>query len=204
MHRTRNIARAAAAILVPLLAACGGDTATSLGTQATVSSVILNDNPSSTSSSGTGGSNSSSYTGTLSGDVQAQISMDGRTWYSLGQPANVSVALQSTTSATQLTANASVHVGTYAYARLVFSDGAQATATGTVGGTSYAGTVVSLGSGQVVIEKQIQPVHVDAGSSVSVVWDLNSELWLTGTAAQSRTTTAAAVQTAAYAAITGT
>lgn len=201
--QTRMLARVAAAALVPLLAACGGDASTSLGTQATVSSVVLNDNPTSTSSSGTGGTNSGTYSGTLSGDVQAQISMDGNAWYSLGQPSNVSVALQSTTSATQLTANASVPVGTYAYARLVFSNGAQAQATGTIAGTSYNGTVVSLGSGQVVIQKQIQPVRVNAGSSVSVVWDLNSELWLTGTAAQSHTTTAAAVQSAAYAAITG-
>ncbi len=204
MTRIQTITRlAAAAAILPLLAACGGDSSTSLASQATVSSVVMNDNPSSTSSSGTGGSSSSTYSGTLSGNVQAQISMDGSTWYSLGQPSNVSVALQSTTNATQLTTNASIPVGTYAYARLVFSNGATAQATGTIGGTSYSNVSISLGSGQVIIEKQIQPFTVSAGSTVSLVWDLNSELWLTGTAAQSRTTTATAVQAASYAAIAG-
>lgn len=202
MSRIHMITRVAAAALLPLLAACGGDSSTSLGTQATVSSVVMNDNPSSTSSNGTGGSGSGTYTGTLTGNVEAQISMDGNTWYSLGQPSNVSVALQSTTTATQLTANAAIPVGTYAYARLVFSSGAQAQATGTIGGTSYSSTTVSLGSGQVIIQKQIKPFTVSAGSTVSIVWDLNSELWLTSTAAQSHTATAAEVGTAAYAAIT--
>lgn len=203
MHRSHIALGIAAAAVLPLLAACGGGTSTSIGAQTTVSSVVLDDNPSSTSSSGTGGSGTGTYGGTLTGNVQAQLSMDGQTWYSLGQPANVSVALQSTTTATQLTANASIPVGTYAYARLVFSSGAQAQATGTIAGTSYAGTTVSLGSGQVIIEKKIQPKQVSAGSTVTLVWDLNSELWLSGLAAQSHTATAADVQAAAYAAIVG-
>lgn len=195
-HRFVVAALAAAALGV---AACSDST--SVQSSARVSAVTANDNPSSTSSTGSGGSGNNGYTGTLSGTVQAQISADGQTWVDLGSPAATSIALQSTGSVTTLSTNASVPVGTYAYARLVFSPGVQAQVSGTVGGTSYSGRVVTFGSGQVIIQKQVQPVTVTAGSTLTVAWDLNSESWLTASSLQSQTTTAAAVQAAAFAAI---
>jgi len=201
MASIRSLTAAIAVIALPVLAACDSDSSTGVGAAATVSTTTVSDNPSSTTSSGTGGTSSSTYGGTLTGTVQAQISTDGQAWVSLGQPQSVSLALASTTNASTLTANASVPVGTYAHVRLVFTSGVQAALNGTIGGTNVNGTVVSLGSGQVVIQKQIQPVTLNAGANARVVWDLNSETWLTASALQSRTAAAAAVQSAVWAAI---
>lgn len=184
-----------------MLAACDSDSTTGVGNTATVTATAISDNPSSTSSSGSGGTNSSTYSGSLTGNAQVQISTDGQAWVSLGQPQQVSIALASTTNATTIAANASVPVGAYAHVRLVFTSGAQASLSGTIGGSNVNGTIVSLGSGQVVIEKQIQPVTLGAGTNARVVWDLNSETWLTPSVVQSRAAAAAAVQAAAWAAI---
>lgn len=188
--------------LLLAIAACGDDDEpTGVSGEATVASAVVTDNPSSTSSSGTGGSGSSTYSGTFTGTVETQISVDGQSWVSLGQPRAVSFSLQSTNSSAQLAANVTIPAGTYAYVRLVFNSGVQAQVSGTVGGTTASGTTIAFGSGQVVIQKQIQPVTVTAGTTIRVVWDLNSELWLTASALQSRTAAAAAIQAAAYAAI---
>jgi len=188
--------------LLLVIAACSDDgEPTGVSAQATVATAVVTDNPSSTSSNGSGGSGSSTYSGTLTGTVETQISVDGQSWVSLGPPRAVSLALQSTNNSAQLAANATISAGTYAHVRLVFNSGVQAQLSGTVGGTTASGTVIAIGSGQVVIQKQIQPVTVRAGTTVSVVWDLNSELWLTSSTMQSRTAASAAIQAAAYAAI---
>lgn len=185
-----------------VIAACSDDDGpTGASAQATVATAVATDNPSSTSSTGSGGSGSSTYSGTLTGTVETQISVDGQSWVSLGPPRAVSLSLQSTTNSAQLAANATVPAGAYAYARLVFNPGVQAQVTGTIGGATASGTVIALGSGQVVIQKQIQPVTINAGATARVVWDLNSELWLTSSTIQSRTAGSAAIQAAAYAAI---
>lgn len=202
MASFRNFTAAAAAIVLPALVACDAESTTGVGTAATMSAATISDNPSSATSTGPGGTSTATYGGTLTGNVQAQISTDGQAWVSLGEPRSVSLTLASATDAVTLSASASVPVGTYAYARLVFTSGAQASLTGTIGGSSVNGTVVSLGGGQMVIQKQIQPVTLGAGTNARLAWDLNSETWLTSTALQSRTAAAAAVQSAAWAAIT--
>lgn len=196
-----SIARiAVAAVLVaPALGACADSTTSANG--GTISSVTLNDNPSSATSTGATSGSDGSYTGTLTGTAQVQVSTDAQSWVNVGDPASVSIALQSTGSVTTLGASARVPAGTYAYVRLVFDPGAQATVTGNVGGTNYNGQVVALGSGQVIIQKQVSPREISAGSSFSVVWDLNSELWLTSTTLQAHAVTAAAVQSASWASI---
>ncbi len=197
-----QLRRCCGAIALLLIAACGDDDEpTGVSGEATVASAVVTDNPSSTSSSGAGGSGSSTYSGTLTGTVETQISVDGQSWVSLGQPRAVSLSLQSTNNSAQLAANVTIPAGTYAYVRLVFNSGLQAQVSGTVGGTTASGTTIAFGSGQVVIQKQIQPVTVSAGTTVRVVWDLNSELWLTSSTMQSRTAASAAFQAAAYAAI---
>lgn len=198
--RNRLIALALAAGALGA-AACSSDSTTSLSSSARVSAVTVDDNPSSTSSTSSGGSGSGTYTGTLTGTVQAQISTDGSTWVDLGSPSSASIALQSTGNVTTVASNVTVPVGTYAYARLVITPNVQLAVNGTANGSTYNGTVASFTSGQIVIEKQVQPVTVSAGSTVSVAWDLNSESWLRSSSFQSQTALAAAVQSAVYAAI---
>lgn len=198
--RNRLIALALAAGALGA-AACSSDSTTSLSSSAKVSAVTVDDNPSSTSSTSSGGSGSGTYTGTLTGTVQAQISTDGSTWVDLGSPSSAAIALQSTGNVTTVASNVTVPVGTYAYARLVITPNVQLAVNGTANGSTYNGTVASYTSGQIVIEKQVQPVTVSAGSTVSVAWDLNSESWLNSSSVQSQTALATAVQAAAYATI---
>ena len=198
--RNRLIALALAAGALGA-AACSSDSTTSLSSSAKVSAVTVDDNPSSTSSTSSGGSGSGTYTGTLTGTVQAQISTDGSTWIDLGSPTSTSVALQSTGNVTTVASNVSVPVGTYAYARLIITPSVNLQVNGTANGSTYNGTVASYSSGQIVIEKQVQPVTVAAGSTIRVAWDLNSESWLNSSSFQSQSSLAAAVQTAAYATI---
>lgn len=198
--RNRLIALSLAAAALGA-AACSGDSTTSAESSVRVSAVTVDDNPSSTSSTSSGGSGSSTYNGTLTGTVQAQISTDGSTWVDLGSPTSTSIALQSTGNVTTLATNATVPVGTYAYARLVITPTVQLAVDGTANGSTYNGTVASFTSGQIVIEKQVQPVTVAAGSTIRVAWDLNSESWLNASSFQSQSSLAAAVQTAAYATI---
>ena len=198
--RNRLIALSLAAAALGA-AGCSSDSTTGAESSVRVSAVTVDDNPSSTSSTGSGGSGSSTYAGTLTGTVQAQISTDGSTWVDLGSPTSTSIALQSTGNVTTVASNVTVPVGTYAYARLVITPNVQLAVNGTANGATYDGTVASYTSGQIVIEKQVQPVTVAAGSSISVAWDLNSESWLSSSSLQSQSALAAAVQTTAYATI---
>jgi len=198
--RNRLIALSLAAAALGA-AACSSDSTTSAESTVRVSAVTVNDNPSSTSSTSSGGAGSGTYTGALTGTVQAQISTDGATWVDLGSPTATSVALQSTGAVTTVASNVSVPVGTYAYARLVITPTVNLQVNGTANGAAYNGTVASFSSGQIVIEKQVQPVTVAAGSTINVAWDLNSESWLSASSFQSQSSLAAAVQTAAYATI---
>lgn len=196
-----RLATALVALAAMGAAACSDSTA--VESSARVTAVTANDNPSSTSSTTSGGSGSSTWSGSLTGTVQAQISTNAQTWVNIGSPATTSIALQSTGNVTTISTDARIPVGTYAYVRLVFSPGVQAQVTGTVGGTSYTARTVTFGSGELVIQKQVSPVTVTESSTLQVAWDLNAESWLTPTALQSQASTAAAVQSAAYAAITG-
>ena len=203
--RTRfllTLALLAAALLFAATGCNGGD-ATGSGT-ASVGSAAVYDNPSSTTADSSNGGSSSSgsgshgYTGTLRGRAQMELSADGAAWVSAAPPSSVALALQSTASGTSFNTAASIPAGTYAYVRLVFSPGATATVTGTIGGTSYGAAAVTLGSGPLVIEKHVTPVTVSAGSRLTVAWDLNSELWLTPAAMSAHAVAASAIEAASW------
>lgn len=180
-----------------LVASACGDSPTEA--RATASAVAY-DNPSSTSSASSGGSGSGTYGGTLSGMAEVAISTNGQTWVSLGAPASFNLQLQSTGNGAILKTTVSIPVGSYAHVRLTLS-GASASVSGIVGGTTYGNAHVAIGGGTVVIEKQVQPITVTESSVVRVLFDVNSELFITSQAVQSGTAAAAAVQAAVYATI---
>lgn len=124
----------------------------------------------------------SAFTGSIQGDFRAAISVDGETWVDLGSLNGISLSLQTTGGETSVHGQQSVSVGTYSRVRLVI-DGAQAEiAAGSVIGTITLGvdTSVSIGSaGQVVVDVTVAPFTIESGTDARVVFDLNSEAWLT-------------------------
>ena len=127
----------------------------------------------------------SAFSGSIQGDFQTAISIDGETWVDLGSLNGISLALQSTGNEASVHGQQSVPVGTYTRVRLVM-DGVDAELTaGSVIGTITLGvdTSVSIGTGgQVTIELTVAPFTIQEETNARVVFDLNSEAWLTETA----------------------
>jgi hypothetical protein len=174
---------------IAVLGACGGDTTAppvTGATQGSISSVVIMDNPNSTTSTSQGGSATGTYFGTVNGTVQAQISVDGLAWTAAGDPQAIAIPLQRSVGANTIVADAPIPLGTYIYARLVFAGGAGAQVFGTVNGFTIPPETISFGSGGSVVEVPIAPVLVTPGSSYHLVFDLNTELWLTPAVVQAR------------------
>lgn len=145
----------------------------------------------------------SAWSGTFHGSAQVAISVDGNVWIDLGNPGAVTVDAQSSGSETDVHGEVEVPAGTYARVRLVL-DGmdAQLAAGSTIGGLSLtADATVSIGGtdGRVVIEQTVPPfaVSADASARTEILFDLNSEAWITETAVNQQTVADAAVAAAA-------
>lgn len=207
-----------AASAVAILGACSGDITS---TQSGHMSAMVTDNPSSTSptasmtpSSGfapmadyrgtaqsVSGTSSSAFSGSMSSSMKVAISADGQSWIDICSPVQNTLQLQSTGDTTTLASRTSVPVGTYAYVRLTI-DGANAQVTGSFGGIAYTDAQISVANGgQIVIEKQVQPFTITANTNATVIFDLNSELWITAQSVQSHAATAAEMAVEAGAAV---
>lgn len=188
MKRNIHPARWLAIALVIAVAACDDDDPMSPGGDAEgdVEAVIVDD-PASTAPAIVGPRASAAanrpFTGTTSGDFRVEISTDGVTWVSLGSMNQVNVDLQSSTDETMVHASQEVAAGTYTRARLIF-DGASTTiaAGSTIGALALTTDVVLTlaGGGEVTVERTIQ-LTVSDDSSSRIVFDLNSEAWVTET-----------------------
>lgn len=174
-----------AAGLTFLAAGCGEDDAT--GTQQGQVTATVSDDPSSgvvatSRSSDPANQSLLAFSGSMTADARVQMSADGSTWVDLDSPRNVDLSLQSSGSATTVHSSADLSTGTYAHIRLVLSNADATVASGsTIGNTTLSADVqVSIGSGgQVIIEKQVEPITVSADSETTLVFDLNSEVWVT-------------------------
>lgn len=146
-----------------------------------------------------GGSGSGGYTGTISGDVAVAISADGVVWYSLGSPNGTTVQLQASGGGADVHGEVTVPAGTYARVRLILRDAHMRIHAGSQidGITLTADAQVSLGSGgEIVIEKRVPAFRVRADASVrtEILFDLNSERWMTRDNVESGTADEAEMQ----------
>ena len=177
---------------VALLAAGCSDSATGPdGSGDGYAHALVTDNPNSMNPSAagpafhvSGSAESASYNGTISGNMNVAISADGQVWYDLGSLNGIAVQAQSTGSGTNVHGEVQVPAGTYARVRLTMQ-GAKATiqAGAVIGGLTLTSDVeMQLGSGgTIVIEREVSTfaVSVDAAARTEIVFDLNSELWIT-------------------------
>jgi hypothetical protein len=151
---------------------------------------LVVDQPSSSTSSApsasyapAAGEETSSFSGTVSGQFSVAVSADGVVWYSLGSPNGVAVSVQSTGDSTDVHGEVKIPAGTYARVRLIMRNAhANLEAGSKIGGLTLTTDVeVSIGGGgEIVIEKQIPAFTVSANASTrtEILFDLNSEIWL--------------------------
>lgn len=127
-------------------------------------------------------SGSKYYHGTLTAEIQVLVSPDGVSWSALGGPGAASVALQDGEVETLVHQGGPVPSGTYRHARLVFEDASASLTAGSVfGGTELdSGAQFQVGDGsRAVLDLELPaPLDLAAGQTVTVVFDLNSEIWV--------------------------
>lgn len=187
MRASRAILPAAAMLIV---AACS-DASGPDGSGDGFAQAMVSDDPSSTSPSASaaafriaGNSATAQYTGEISGNMSVAISADGETWYDLGTPNGITVQAQSTGSGTNVHGEVQVPAGTYARVRLTMENARATINNGAViGGITVNGNLqMQLGGGsEIVIEKEVSTftVSADATTRTEIVFDLNSEVWVT-------------------------
>lgn len=123
------------------------------------------------------------YSGRLSTSAKVEISANGAAWVELGSPEAILVTLQSHTEETTVHTRTSIPVGTYNRVRLTLTGAEVEIDAGAVldGATlsSAVGIAVGGSDGEVVIEKEVEPFTVKTSTHVRVLFDLNTEEWVT-------------------------
>jgi hypothetical protein len=204
--------RAKILALIPILSAlsaCGDDDPVSPGTVGRAQAIVRDDPDRAAAlvaaaTIGEAPFAAPAYSGSFTSNTNVAISADGQTWVDLGSPNGITIKLHSRDSTT-VHGEVDVPVGTYAHVRVTLRTAqARIAAGGSVGGITLA-TELSLTLGgsdaQVVVQKQVQPFQVSAGSRTAIVFELNSEAWATAQNAQDRMVDDAEVQASAAVAI---
>lgn len=190
MRTSTIIALSAAALLAT---GCGGDDPAGVDDTGTASASV-SDNPSTTSafrSESWSPEAAGTFSGTLNASAAVEISADGQTWIDVGSPSNISLAMQSTGSETSVASNAEIPVGTYTRVRLRLSGATANIDAGAVLGAITLSSAVAIRVGgsdqEVVIEKTVEPFVVSADVHTQIMFDLNSEAWVTAANAEDET-----------------
>lgn len=130
-----------------------------------------------------------SFSGTLTADARVSISADGQSWIDLGSPKQIALQLQSSGDSSDVHGTVSVPVGTYSYVRLEMNGGkARVDGGSTIGGLLVSAAFdVFLGANQrVTIEKRVEPFTIEVDSRTTLLFELNSESWMTEENAQDK------------------
>jgi hypothetical protein len=140
------------------------------------------------------------FSGTMTSNTNVAVSVDGSTWIDLGSPNGITIRMQSADSTT-VHGEVDVPAGSYARVRLTLRNAqARLLAGGSVAGISLTSDLTLTVGGsdsQVIVEKQVQPFEVRAGSRTAIQFELNSEAWATAQNTQDRTVEDGEVQQAA-------
>jgi len=143
-----------------------------------------------------------SFTGELSGNVQVSISQDGSSWFNLGSLNGVTIDLQSDSDSTSVHGEQTAPAGQYSRVRLTFQGvSAELPAGATVGGTTLsAPATIDVGGSdqQVEITKQVLSFQVLADTTVrrTILFNLQSEDWITESSLTAGVVEDAAIQSA--------
>ena len=116
------------------------------------------------------------FAGTAAGNFHASIRTTGGTWFDVGTPNGITVALQSSSpTATTVHGPTSVPAGTYDRVHLTLSG---VTFTVTTGGGLNTGSAQAAGSGALELEISVPDVIVSTvEGQATISFDLNVEDW---------------------------
>jgi hypothetical protein len=185
-----------------LSTACGNDDGTSPDSMGRAQ-VFIRDHPDRSAPAASlapGPFAAATFSGTVTSNTNVAVSADGSTWIDLGSPNGITIRMQSADSTT-VHGEVDVPAGTYARVRLTLRNAqAKLLAGGSVAGISLASDLTLTVGGtdsQVIVEKQVQPFEVRAGSRTAIQFELNSESWATAQNTQDRTVEDGEVQQAA-------
>lgn len=191
------------------LAACSDDDGMTGTTQGQVSATVTDD-PSSTSGSIARASflnvlglqSSGSFSGTMTGDATVEVRTQSGTWIDVGSASDADLEMQTEGGEISVASGTSVDAGSYTAVRLTLENATTTIEAGSsIGGIVLDASVdVAVGGddGRVVIEKQLD-LDVDAGSSTTVMFDLNAESWVDQSSVDSGAAADGDVQAAATA-----
>ena len=117
------------------------------------------------------------FAGTAAGNFHASIRTTGGTWFDVGTPNGITVALQSSSpTATTVHGPTSVPAGTYDRVRLTLSGVTFTVTTG--GGGLNTGSAQAAGSGALELEISVPDVIVSTvEGQATISFDLNVEDW---------------------------
>ena len=197
------------ALLVPtVLVACSDDSTGPDTTAEAMMSARIEDGSSSSAltSSPTAASSlvGAAFNGTAHGRAHVEVYSEANGWVSLGSPSNASMTLQSA-NGTTVHSDVTVDPGIYTRVRLVLENFDADIAAGAVLGGLTLNSAVTIDVGgsddRVVIEKEVSPVLVEAETRSTIVFDLNSEAWVTSQSAQNETASDAEVASATRATV---
>jgi hypothetical protein len=191
IHRT-SLPAALVTVCAVMTVGCSDDATGPDGTGNGFMQAIVTDNPNSESPTASvsplfrisGSSQGAAYEGTISGQMRVSISADGETWYDLGSLNGIAVQAQSTVGGTNVHGEVTIAAGTYNRVRLVLRNATATIEAGAeIGGITLTTDVdVALGDGtDIVIEKEVETftVTAEATARTEILFDLNSEAWIT-------------------------
>lgn len=138
------------------------------------------------------------YDGSLSGTAQVEIFSDLDGWTPVGDPTDVTFEIFCEEAAI-LEGDVAVPPGTYSQVRLTLTGFAADVAAGAIitGQTVANAFVVTFGDGTpVVIEKTVTPFTLSTTDATTILFDLNTELWLDPGIIVAGTAPAAEIQSA--------
>lgn len=195
---TRRLGGVAFVALVALVAACGDNSPSDVEDQpgtAVVTGVVHDSSavlpPGRTSMSP---ADSTDYAGVATGDAQVEVRSAAGTWVPVGEPSAVAFEIYCEEAAVVRSAVA-IAPDTYDMVRLTLTDFELSVLAGAVleATTHPDPFTVALGS-SVVIEQSVDPFTLAEGESATIIFDLNTELWLDGVVVSEGTVAASDVQ----------
>lgn len=194
--RPSRIAALAAALLVSMtwVAACGDDTSVNLNpdgdgdgngdgnVEGAVMTAVVHDSSAVLPEGRTTPSpvDSTSYDGTVTGTAQVEVFSDADGWISLGEATDVAFEIYCEEAAI-VHGDVSLDPGTYSGVRLTLTDFQASVNAGAVvhAQTVADAFVVALGDGTpLVIERTVTPFVLENGQTTTLLFDLNTEVWL--------------------------
>lgn len=197
MYRTRRLAPTAlaAALLFPL-AACDGDSVTSLDDDQGVLEAVVRDDPNAAGTPAMAPSQVFAQ-GEFEADARVQVEVDGA-WQDVSGLTSVSLRTE-LQSGEETAGSAALEARTYERARIVLTNGrTHLDAESTIGiGPIGVDLTLSIAGGEEVVVEHSQPVTVEADGTTRLVLDLNSHLWLDQSSIESGTVARSSFESAA-------